>query len=114
MKLADKLNCINLSKRVQTLEDKIDKMQEEYYTKEWIDHLNESNEEKHTIQMSNLEKAIHEMSSNLKENHKTLIDKYERSDQRITDNAVKLSSIDTALSIISQQQLQVKKQIWRP
>lgn len=100
-KVIEKLNCINNTKRIETLEKKVEdievKMEQEYYTKNWIDKLNEDNEK---AQYS-VERAITELTSNIKDNHNVLMKKYDKSDERITNNAIQLSSIQTAIDMMN-------------
>jgi hypothetical protein len=100
-KLIEKLNCINNTKRIETLEKKVEhienKMDHEYYTKEWVDKLNEDNEKA----QYNVERAFTELTSSIKDNHNVLIKKYDKSDERITNNAVQLSSIQTAINMMN-------------
>lgn len=100
-KVIEKLNCINNTKRIETLEQKVEhienKMEHEYYTKEWVDKLNEDNEK---AQYS-VERAISELTSNIKDNHNVLMKKYDKSDERITNNAIQLSSIQTAIDMMN-------------
>lgn len=100
-KLVDKFNCISNTRRIESLEERMKVVEGNVYTKEWIDQLNTTNEEKHEIQMSNVEKAIHEMSLGLKENHLALMSKYDQSERRITENAIKLSGIDASLQMMN-------------
>ena len=100
-KLIEKLNCINNTRRIETLEKKVEnienKMDHEYYTKEWVDKLNEDNEKA----QYNVERAFTELTSSIKDNHNVLIKKYDKSDERITNNAVQLSSIQTAINMMN-------------
>jgi polyhydroxyalkanoate synthesis regulator phasin len=100
-KLIEKLNCINNTRRIETLEKKVEnienKMDHEYYTKEWVDKLNEDNEKA----QYGVERAISELTSSIKDNHNVLIKKYDKSDERITNNAVQLSSIQTAINMMN-------------
>lgn len=117
-KLIEKLNCINNTKRIETLEKKVEhienKMDHEYYTKEWVDKLNEDNEKA----QYGVERAISELTSNIKDNHNVLIKKYDKSDERITNNAVQLSSIQTAINMMTGPILVSTKNrqstIWKP
>lgn len=100
-KLIDKFNCISNTRRIESLEERMKAVEGNVYTKEWIDKLNTANDEKHEIQMSNVEKAIQDLSLGLKENHTALITKYDQSERRITENAIKLSGIDASLKLMS-------------
>jgi len=116
VKLIDKLNCISNTKRIELLEKRMDHLDENVYTKGWIDKLQETNEEKHIIEVSNLDKTLSEMTLNLKENHTALMKKYEESDKRITGNAIKLSGIETAINMMHNIKpiASSRKTTWRP
>lgn len=100
-KLVEKFNCISNTRRIESLEDRMKTMEGNVYTKEWIDNLNMNMDEKHHMQMSSVEKAIQELSSGLKENHQTLLSKYDQSERRITENAIKLSGIDASIQLMT-------------
>jgi uncharacterized protein YeeX (DUF496 family) len=116
IKLIDKLNCISNTKRIEILENRIDYLDNHMYTKEWIDKLQENIQDKHVIEMTNLNKTLYEMSAHLKDNHNALMKKYEESDKRITGNAIKLSGIETAINLMTHSNpiASSKKTTWRP
>lgn len=116
VKLIDKFNCISNTKRIDILEKRMDYLDEHVYTKEWIDKLQETIQDKHVIEVSNLNKTLNELSSQLKDNHTALIKKYEESDTRITGNAIKLSGIETAINMMTRSNpiASRRKTTWRP
>lgn len=119
-KVIEKFNCINNTKRIENLEKRVEhvenKMDHEYYTKEWVNKLNEDNEKTQHQLMTSLEKAVTDMSTSIKENHNTLIQKYDQSDKRITDNAIQLSSIQTAINMMNNNKPRIigKQRTWKP
>ena len=119
-KLIEKLNCINNTARIENLEKRVDhvenKMDYEYYTKEWVNKINDDNEKTQHQLITSLEKAVTDMSMNIKENHNVLMTKYDKSDKRITDNAIQLSSIQTAINMMNDNKPRIisKQRTWKP